>query len=312
MPPISYAKSGDVNIAYQVIGSGPPDLVYVPGFVSNIEVMWEDPGLAQFLERLASFSRLIIFDKRGTGLSDAVSIDDLPTLEVRMDDLRGVMDTAGSEKAFLFGHSEGGNMCVLFAGTFPHRVEGMILTGCYVKRIRSDDYPWAPSWEERLAHIDEIEQTWGRGFDLSYYAPSRADDPAFQDWFVRYARLSASPQAAAALITMNSQIDVTSILPSIKVPTLLLYRTDDEDVKVEEGRYIASKIPGARLVELDGRDHYFWAGHTEPMLEEIEEFVTGHRFSSPPSESWPPFSSPTSSVPRPRRPSWVTGGGGTC
>jgi class 3 adenylate cyclase len=282
VPPTSYAQSGDVNIAYQVLGSGPPDLVYVPGFVSNIEVMWEDPGLAQFLERLASFSRLIIFDKRGTGLSDPVPVDRLPNLEVRMDDLRAVMDTVGSEKAFLFGHSEGGNMCVLFAGTFPHRAEGMILTGCYVKRIRSDDYPWAPTWEERLAHVDEIERTWGRGFDLSYYAPSRADDPAFQDWFLRYARLSASPQAAAALIRMNSQIDVTTLLPSITVPTLLLYRKDDEDVRVEEGRYIASRIPGARLVELDGRDHYFWAGQTEPMLEEIEEFVTGHRSTSSP------------------------------
>jgi len=281
VPATHYAKSGDVNIAYQVVGDGPMDLVHVPGFVSNIEVMWEDPGLARFLERLAAFSRLIIFDKRGTGLSDPVPIDRLPTLEVRMDDLRAVMDAVGSERAFLFGHSEGGNMCVLFAATFPERVEGMILTGSYARRIRSDEYPWAPTWEERLAQGKEVEQTWGEGTAVEFYAPSRANDPSFQAWLQRYFRLSASPQAAAALIRMNSQIDVTTILPMIRVPTLLLYKEDDEDVKVEEGRYIGSKIPGARLVELPGADHFFWAGEADTMLGEIEEFVTGHRTAAP-------------------------------
>ena len=272
-----YAKSSGVNIAYKVVGDGPRDLVYVPGFVSNIEMMWEDPGFARFLEGLASFSRLIIFDKRGTGLSDSVPVESLPTLEVRMDDLRAVMDAVGSERAFLFGHSEGGNMCVLFAATFPSRVDGMILTGSFVKRIRSDDYPWAPTLEERLAAAADVERNWGEETGVDYYAPSRADDLSFREWLQRYMRLSASPRAAAALIRMNSQIDVTTILPTIRVPTLLLYRQGDRDVNVEEGRYIASKISGARFVELAGEDHFFWAGDSDTMLGEIEEFVTGQR-----------------------------------
>lgn len=274
---MSYARSSNVSIAYQVTGDGLRDLVYVPGWVSNIEVMWEDPGLARFLLSLASFSRLITFDKRGTGLSDAVSVDQLPTLEMRMDDLRAVMDAAGSERATLFGHSEGGNMCILFAATYPERTDGLILTGSYAKRIRSTEYPWAPTSEERLAHIEEVERSWGDPGLIEYYAPSRAGDPAFRAWVQRYLRLSASPRAAVELLKMNSQIDVTSILPSIRVPTLLLYRTEDKDVKVEEGRYIASQIPGAKLVELPGADHFFWAGDPQPLIQEIEEFVTGQR-----------------------------------
>ena len=277
MPAVSYARSGAANIAYQVTGAGPRDLVYVPGWVSNIEVMWEDPGLARFLRRLASFSRLITFDKRGTGLSDAVSVEELPTLEVRMDDLRAVMDAAGSERATLFGHSEGGNMCVLFAATYPDRTDGLILTGCYATRIRSAEYPWAPTWEDRLAAIEETERSWGDPGMIEDLAPSRAGDPAFREWMQRYLRLSASPRAAAELMRMNSQIDVTAVLPSIRVPALLLYRMDDQDVNIEEGRYIASKIPAARLVELPGGDHFFWAGDPEPLIQEIEEFVTGHR-----------------------------------
>ncbi|MGH9194863.1 MAG: adenylate/guanylate cyclase domain-containing protein [Acidimicrobiia bacterium] len=282
MPVTNYARSGDVNIAYQVTGEERRDLVYVPGWVSNIEVMWDDPGLARFLRRLASFARLITFDKRGTGLSDAVSVDELPTLEVRMDDLRAVMDAAGSKRATLFGHSEGGNMCILFAATYPDRTDGLILTGSYAKRICSPEYPWAPTWEERLAEIEETERSWGDPGLIEYYAPSRAEDPAFRAWMQRYLRLSASPRAAVELLRMNSHIDVTSVLPSIRVPTLLLYRLDDRDVKIEEGRYIASKIPAAKLVELAGADHFFWAGDPEPLLQEIEEFVTGHRTAADP------------------------------
>jgi class 3 adenylate cyclase len=283
VPTTRYARSGDVHIAYQVVGEGPRDLVYVPGWVSNIEVMWEDPGLSRFLERLASFSRLIVFDKRGTGLSDPVEPSALPTLEVRMDDLRAVMDAAGSERATLFGHSEGGNMSVLFAATFPERTDGLILTGSYVKRLRSDDYPWAPTWEERMAETDRIAANWADPAAVAgYYAPSRAADPAFRAWVARYLRLSASPRAAAALNHMNTLIDVTTVLDTVRVPTLLLYRLDDPDVRVEEGRYIAARIPGARLVELPGADHLFWAGDFEPMLEEIEEFVTGARSSATP------------------------------
>ena len=283
MPITRYARSGDVNIAYQVAGDGPRDVVYVPGWVSNVEVMWEDPGLARFLSRIASFSRLIVFDKRGTGLSDPVPAEHLPSLEVRMDDLRAVMDAAGSTSATLFGHSEGGVLCVLFAGTYPDRTDGLILTGSPVKRLRSEDYPWAPTWEERVAESESIERTWGdpQGID-EHYAPSRAGDEAFRNWISRYLRLSASPKAAARLHMMNTTMDVSTLLPAIRVPTLLLYRVDDPDVNVEEGRYIAARIPDAKLVELPGADHFFWAGDAEPLLQEIEEFVTGHRTAAEP------------------------------
>ena len=272
-----YARSGDVSIAYQVIGDGPFDLVYVPGWVSNIELMWDEPGYASFLERLATFSRLIIFDKRGTGLSDPVSIDALPTLEERMDDVRAVMDAAGSERAALLGHSEGGNMCVLFGATYPERTQALVLVGCYAKRIRSDDYPWAPSIEDRRREIEETEATWGSPEAFRPLAPSKADDEAFQRWIGRYLRQSASPKAAAAMLRMNSQIDVREILPTVRVPTLLIYRTDDADVHVDEGRYIAARIPGARFVELPGVDHIMWAGEAGAILDEVQEFLTGAR-----------------------------------
>lgn len=276
MPETRYARSGEVNIAYQVVGQGQRDLVYVPGWVSNIEVMWEEPTLAHFLRRLASFSRLIIFDKRGTGLSDPVPLDELPTLEVRMDDVRAVMDAAGSRRATLLGHSEGGNMCILFAASFPDRTESLILTGSYAKRTYAEVYPWAPTWEERKEGVEQTARSWPDTMDPDILAPSRAGDERFRSWLRRYARLAASPRAAAALLSMNSQIDVTGVLSSIRVPTLLLYRLDDQDVSVEEGRYISARIPGSRLVELPGGDHLFWAGDTDALLAEIEEFVTGH------------------------------------
>ncbi len=279
MPETRYAKSGDVNIAYQVIGDGPRDVVHVPGFVSNIEVMWDDPSMTRFLERIASFSRLIIFDKRGTGLSDPVPLDHLPSLEVRMDDVRAVMDAVGSESATLFGHSEGGNMCMLFAATHPSRTEALILTGCRAKSLKSEDYPWGTTPEQIAEDVRNIERTWGEQ-TVDYYAPSRADDEAFRKWFVRYQRLSASPKAAAALTRMSAEVDVTPILPSIRVPTLLVYRVNDP--RFHEGEYIARTIKGARMVALPGADHFFWAGDTAQMLDEIEEFVTGHRVSAVP------------------------------
>ena len=272
-----YARSGEVSIAYQVVGDGPFDLVYVPGFVSNIELMWEEPGLARFLERLASFSRLILFDKRGTGLSDPVPTDRLPTLEERMDDVRAVMDAVGSGRAALLGHSEGGNMCVLFTATYPERTTALILVGCYAKRIRSDDYPWAPTVEDRARGIEQTEATWGSPEAFRELAPSKERDEAFQRWIGRYLRQSASPKAAAALMRMNTKIDVRDVLPTIGVPTLLLYRTHDADVHVDEGRYIGDRIPGARFVELPGEDHLMWTGDVDVLLDEIEEFLTGVR-----------------------------------
>ena len=272
-----YARSGDVSIAYQVVGGGPFDLVYVPGWVSNIELMWDEPGYAGFLDRLASFSRLIIFDKRGTGLSDPVPLDQLPTLEQRMDDVRAVMDAVGSDRAALLGHSEGGNMCVLFTATYPDRTTALVLVGCYAKRIRSDDYPWAPAATDREREIEETETRWGSHDMLRTLAPSKANDQAFERWVGRYLRQSASPKAAAALLRMNTHIDVREILPTIRVPTVLIYRTDDADVDVDEGRYMAEQIPGARFVELPGGDHMMWTGDSAAILDEIEEFLTGVR-----------------------------------
>ncbi len=281
-PETRYARSGNVSIAYQVFGDGPVDLVYVPGWVSNVELIWDDPLLSRFFRRLGSFARVITFDKRGTGLSDPVAVDNLPDLETRMDDLRAVMDASGSESATIFGHSEGGALSILFAATHPGRTDRLVLTGAYAKRIRSDDYPWAPTADERRTTAEEAERTWGQSTGLEEMAPSRADDPDFQRWWGRYQRFSASPRAAAALLAMNSQVDVRSVLRSITAPTLLLYRVDDKDVSVQEGRYIAEAIDRSRFVELPGGDHLFWAGDIDQMLDEIEEFVTGARGSDDP------------------------------
>lgn len=276
-----YARSGDVNIAYQVVGDGPRDLVYVPGWISNIEVMWEEPSMAGFLRRLASFSRLILFDKRGTGMSDPVPFDQFPTLETRMDDVRAVMDAVGSSTATLLGHSEGGNMCILFASTYPDRTEGLILASSWAKRTRSEDYPWAPTPEERAREVDEVERTFGDADALpQWLAPSRMHDEAYRNWLARYFRLGATPRTAAHLLEMNTQIDTTDILATIRVPTLCLYKTDDTDVDVEEGRWIASRIPGATFVEIPGPDHLLNAQGADQMLDEIEEFVTGYRTSA--------------------------------
>jgi pimeloyl-ACP methyl ester carboxylesterase len=281
MPPETrYARSGDVNIAYQVVGEGPRDLVYVPGWVSNIEMMWENTAMSYFLERLASFSRLILFDKRGTGLSDRVSNDKLPTLEERMDDVRAVLEAVRSDRAALFGHSEGGNMCVLFAATYPERTAALITLGSFAKRLDPDeDYPWAPTAEARKATVEDVERNWGhlRPEDVEYYAPSRLGDEAYVRNLEQYFRRGASPGAAAALLRMNSYIDVRGVLPTVQVPTLVLHRTGDRDVDVAEGRYFAAKIPGARFVELPGDDHWISAGNLDELADEIEEFLTGTR-----------------------------------
>jgi pimeloyl-ACP methyl ester carboxylesterase len=275
IPETRYAKSGDVNIAYQVVGEAPLDLVYVPGWISNVELMWEESTHAHLLRRLSSFSRLILFDKRGTGLSDPVPLDRLPTLEQRMDDVRAVMDAAGSERAALFGSSEGGLMSILFAATYPERTRALIALAIYAKRIWSPDYPWAPTPEARAAEIASIERRWGGEMDISDLAPSA--DEAFKRRAVAYLRRSASPGAAVALLRMNTQIDVRGVLPTIRVPTLVLQRVADRDVSVEEGRWIAARIPGAKYVELPGDEHLIWAGDVDAVVDEVEEFLTGSR-----------------------------------
>ena len=271
--PIRYARSGDVNIAYQVTGEGPFDLVLVPGFFSHLEVDWEYPAHAHFLERLGSFARLIRFDKRGTGLSDRGV--GLPDFEARMDDVRAVMDAAESSRAALFGYSEGGPLSVLFAATYPERTRALVLYGTYAKRIDPDaDYPWAPTREDRARVARELEETWGENVDLSTMAPNA--EPAMALWFHRRGRAALSPAGARDLILMNSKADVRELLPSIQCPTLVLHRGEDLDARVEEGRYIAERIPGARFVELEGEDHLL-VKNPDQIVDEVEEFLTGAR-----------------------------------
>ena len=274
-PETQYVQNGDVNIAYQVVGDGPVDIVFVMGWVSHLEYFWKHHLFASFLDRLASFSRLILFDKRGTGLSDRVPIGELPTLEQRMEDVHAVMEAVGSKQAVLIGVSEGGPMCSLFAATYPERTSALIMIGTYAKRIRDDDYPWAPSAEQRGAFIDTVKRDWGKPVGIEERAPSMADDADFREWWATYLRMGASPGAAVALTTMNAEIDVRNVLPLIRVPTLVIHRTGDLCLKVEEGRYVASKIPGSKYVELKGNDHLPFVGDQDEILDEIERFIRG-------------------------------------
>jgi pimeloyl-ACP methyl ester carboxylesterase len=282
-PTTRYAKSGDYNIAYQVVGDGPVDLVFVPGFVSHVEHAWEDPGFARLLERLASFSRLILFDKRGTGLSDRVPPHELPSLEQRMDDVRAVMDATGSKKAALLGVSEGGPMSMLFATTYPERVSALILYGTYAKRVRDSDYPWAPTLDDFHKFLDATEREWGGPAQLEAWAPSVASDDRFRRWWAQYLRLGASPGAARAVLEMTLEIDVRDVLSAIRVPTLILHRTGDRRIDVGGSRYMAERIPGATYVELPGIDHVLWVADTEAVVGEIEEFLTGTRQTPEPT-----------------------------
>lgn len=272
-PRTQYTKSGGLHIAYQVTGGGPLDLIVVPGFVSHLEHQWEHPWSARFFERLGSFSRLIRFDKRGTGLSDRVG--GIPTLEQRMDDVRAVMDAVGSQRAALFGVSEGGPMSLLFAATYPLRISALVLYGCYARRSWAPDHPWGHTEEEWRAMIDTIEERWGQGSDGR--APSASGDESYRQWWGTYQRLAASPGAAVSVMQMNKEIDVRSILSAIRVPTLVAHRTGDRVIRVEQGRFLAEHVPGARLVELAGVDHAPWAGNMDAILDEVEEFLTGDR-----------------------------------
>jgi pimeloyl-ACP methyl ester carboxylesterase/DNA-binding winged helix-turn-helix (wHTH) protein len=277
VPQTRYAQSGDVNIAYQVVGDGPIDLVFVMGWVSHLDYFWREPSFARFLHRLATFSRLILFDKRGTGLSDRVA--ELPTLEQRMDDVRAVLDAVGSRQAVLLGVSEGGPLCSLYATTYPERTLALVMIGTYAKRRWAPDYPWAPTAEQGEEFLGEIRRGWGGPVGLEARAPSKANDPAFRDWWSTYLRMGASPGAALALTQMNAEIDVRRLLPSIRVPTLILHRVDDRLLTIGEGRYVAAQIPGATLVELPGEDHLPFVGDQEAMLTAIEQFLEGRRDS---------------------------------
>jgi pimeloyl-ACP methyl ester carboxylesterase/DNA-binding winged helix-turn-helix (wHTH) protein/class 3 adenylate cyclase len=276
-PETHYVQNGDVNIAYQVVGSGDIDIVFVMGWVSHLEYFWKHHLFASFLNRLASFSRLILFDKRGTGLSDHVPINELPTLEQRMEDVHAVMDAVESERAVLIGVSEGGPMCSLFAATYPERTAALVMIGTYAKRIRDENYPWAPTEAERDAFFEVMQNEWGGPVGIEERAPSLSDDKEFRDWWATYLRMGASPGAALALTKMNAEIDVREVLPSVRVPTLVIHRSGDLCLPAEGGRFVASKISGAKYVELSGVDHLPFVGNQEEILDEIEEFVTSVR-----------------------------------
>jgi pimeloyl-ACP methyl ester carboxylesterase/class 3 adenylate cyclase len=277
VPQTRYAKSGDVHIAYQVLGSGPRDLVFVPGFVSNVEAVWEFPEFANFLRRLASFCRLIIFDKRGTGMSDRSS--QLFSLEQRMEDVHAVMDAAGSERAALFGLSEGGPMSILFAASYPQRMSGLILYGSYAKRSWGPDYPFGWKEERWKEVLGNVERHWGtpQGVNLPMWAPSIVHDEQRAARATAYFRASASPGAVLAVMNMNREIDVRHVLGSVHVPTLIIHRVDERVIDIEHARYLALRILQSKLVELPGIDHMPWIGDSEAIVQEIEEFVTGER-----------------------------------
>ncbi len=266
--PVHYAVSDGLQIAYQVSGRGTRDVVLVAGFVSHLELDWADPRHAAFLDRLATFGRLIRFDKRGTGMSDRPN--DLPDLETRMHDVLSVMDAAGCRRAVLFGYSEGGPMAILMAAMHPERVEALVLYGSYARRLRTDSYPWAQTPEDRKQYIDRLTVEWSWEADMRAMCPS-ADD-AMARWWGQRARAAATPSTVRSLVAMNSLIDVRKALGSVRVPTLVLHRRGDQDSRVEEGRYLAEHIPGARFVELAGADH-FVAVDANQILDQVQGFL---------------------------------------
>jgi class 3 adenylate cyclase len=270
LPVTRYATSGDVNIAYQTMGTGPVDIIMVPGFISHVEFMHELAGYTAFLRRLSTFARVVTFDKRGQGLSDRIS--GAPSLEQRMDDVCAVMDDVDSRRAVIVGFSEGAAMSVLFAATYPERVAQLVLFGSFAAKSAFQ----TGELEERIA---QIVKTWGTAEMMKTVIPSQTSQDAINQ-FAKLERLCASPGAVRTLAQLNAKIDVRSILPAVQVPTLVLHRNKDARVPIEAGYDLATKIPNARFIEYPGGDHAFWSGDTGPMLGDIEEFVTGHRDNS--------------------------------
>jgi class 3 adenylate cyclase/pimeloyl-ACP methyl ester carboxylesterase len=272
VPQTRYAKSGTVHIAYQVWGEGPGDLLFVPGFVSHLEYAWQEPTVARFLDRLGSFARVIAFDKRGTGLSDRV---DVSGIERRMDDVCAVLDAAGSERAAVFGISEGGALSAVFAATYPDRTSALALYGSWARLLEADDYPFGLPLETLEAFADHVETHWGTGVALAAWAPSARDDVRLRRWWAEFQRLAASPGAAVAFIRRYAEVDARDVLPAISVPTLVIHRMGDIMVTAPHGRYLADHIPGARYLELPGQDHLPFVGDQDAILDPVEEFVTG-------------------------------------
>ena len=276
MPEARYARSGGLHIAYQVTGSGDSDIVLVPGFISHLEWQWEERLYRDFMERLGSFARVIRFDKRNMGLSDRVG-DGVPPLEERMDDVRAVMDAAGSRRAALIAISEGGGLSVLYATTYPERVAALVLVGAAARMTPAPDYPYGQTPEAAEALIAAMDRDWGTGVLLPFFNPSGASDPVIRDWWSRFERLAASPAAVIAAMRIGLEVDTRALLPLLRVPTLVIHRVGDRVVEVGHGRHLAEHIPGARYAELPGDDHWPWHGDAESVLGEIEEFLTGVR-----------------------------------
>jgi class 3 adenylate cyclase/pimeloyl-ACP methyl ester carboxylesterase len=273
-----YAKNGDVSLAYQVIGDGPRDLLLTSGWVVSMESIWEDPLYAEFVERLASFSRVILWDKRGTGLSDRVSADALPTLEDRMEDLNAVLDAAGAQDPALVGLSEGAVLCALHAATYPERASALVFYGGWASSISKGDAPGIMGADEAREFMREVHDTWGDAGDLlRLWAPSVVDDPRARAWWDRALTTGASPAAAFAWLRMSTEMDIRAALPAISIPTLVIHRADDRIIPVENGRYVAEHIPNAKYAELEGEDHLWWFGDQEVLVGEVEEFLTGSR-----------------------------------
>jgi len=282
-PETRYARSGEFSIAYQVVGEGELDLFYVPGFASHLEVFWEEPRYSRFLHRLGSFSRLILIDRLGTGLSDRLPPDRIATVEQRMDDIVAVMDAVGVERAAMVGWSEGTIPCTAFAATYPERTTSLVTYGGFPRILESKQYPWGASPEAYDRWAERLREIWGQSSDaLRYWAPSVAQEEDARQWFLRYNRLAASPGAAFALWNALRDTDVTQILASVRVPALILHRSGDTLVPVEWSRLMAERIPGAKLIEFPGKDHLWWFGDQDAIVDEIEEFLTGARHAPEP------------------------------
>jgi pimeloyl-ACP methyl ester carboxylesterase/class 3 adenylate cyclase len=276
-PPVLYAKSSDVNIAYQVVGDGPVDVLMIPGWVSHLALDWDEPRWVRWCERMTSFARLVRFDKRGTGLSDRPP--GIPTPDERMEDAQAVMDAAGLEQAHVMGWSEGGPLAVMLATAHPERVSSLILYGTQAAFVRRDDYPFGDPPDERGDSDDELESIWGTVEAVLMTKPDA--EPHFARRSAIYNQAAASPAAAVALARSNALLDIRPLLPSVRAPTLVLSRQGDPVGPPAAGRYMAERIPGATFVELDGNEHTMWLGDSEALCGEIEGFVTGVRPHTP-------------------------------
>jgi pimeloyl-ACP methyl ester carboxylesterase/DNA-binding CsgD family transcriptional regulator len=272
LPQTEYARSGEYYLAYQIFGNGPQTLLFIGGFISNLELMWEEPGVAQFLRNLSKFTRVIMFDKRGVGLSDRVGSS--PTPEETMEDILVIMNTVECELAAIMSVSEGGPVAIMFAATYPNRTSHLILYGTMSKWVRSYDYPWALSRSQYDQWLQYMIDNWGTPVSLRTFAPSRADEPDFRSWWSKLLRQSTSPGSVKEVLEALRDIDVRPVLSHVNVPALVLHRTGDKAIPLAGGRFLAQQLPEATFVELNGKDHWWWVGDADAVIREIEQFLS--------------------------------------